>query len=186
MTVEFRGDLFTSYAEEYFARYPIFKHVADRVGNNSFFITGATGLFGSWILAFLHWTIKRKFAEPKVAILARNKTSVFPSWFEVVEGDVRNFRLDKIKYDYFIHLAAPSALNTNQGMKDLEKFDILSTGTRHVLDLAKNLARKRVLVASSGAVFGGFDQAEFIQFLSMMGQHLFMLVQTKDSVWVRK
>ena len=66
MTDEFRGDLFTSYAEEYFARYPIFKHVADRVGNNSFFITGATGLFGSWILAFLHWTIKRKFAEPRL------------------------------------------------------------------------------------------------------------------------
>ena len=28
MTVEFRG-LVYSYAEEYFARYPIFKHVAD-------------------------------------------------------------------------------------------------------------------------------------------------------------
>ena len=159
MIDESRVDLFTSHAEEYFARYPLFKHVADRVGNNSFFITGATGLFGSWILAFLNWTIKRKFAEPKIAILSRNKTIVFPSWFEVVEGDVRNFRLDKTKYDYFIHLAAPSALNTNHGMKDLEKFDILGRGTRHVLDLAQNLARKRVLVASSGAVFGGFDSS---------------------------
>ena len=159
MTDEFRGDLFTSYAEEYFAKYPIFKHVADRVGDNSFFITGATGLFGSWILAFLNWTIKRKFAEPKIAILSRNKTSVFPRRFNVVEGDVRNFRLDKTKYDYFIHLAAPSALDTNLGMNDLEKFDILSTGTRRVLDLAQNLARKRVLVASSGAVFGGFDSS---------------------------
>lgn len=159
MINESRVDLFTSHAEEYFARYPLFKHVADRVGNNSFFITGATGLFGSWILAFLNWTIKRKFAEPKIAILSRNKTIVFPRWFEVVEGDVRNFRLDKTKYDYFIHLAAPSALNTNQGMKDLEKFDILGRGTQHVLDLAQNLARKRVLVASSGAVFGGFDSS---------------------------
>ncbi len=159
MIDESRVDLFTSHAEEYFARYPLFKHVADRVGNNSFFITGATGLFGSWILAFLNWTIKRKFAEPKIAILSRNKTIVFPRWFEVVEGDVRNFRLDKTKYDYFIHLAAPSAFNTNQGMKDLEKFDILGRGTRHVLDLAQNLARKRVLVASSGAVFGGFDSS---------------------------
>ena len=159
MINESRVDLFTSHAEEYFARYPLFKHVADRVGNNSFFITGATGLFGSWILAFLNWTIKRKLAEPKIAILSRNKTIVFPRWFEVVEGDVRNFRLDKTKYDYFIHLAAPSALNTNQGMKDLEKFDILGRGTQHVLDLAQNLARKRVLVASSGAVFGGFDSS---------------------------
>ena len=159
MIDESRVDFFTSHAEEYFARYPLFKQVADRVWTNSFFITGATGLFGSWILAFLNWTIKRKFAEPKIAILSRNKTIVFPRWFEVVEGDVRNFRLDKTKYDYFIHLAAPSALNTNQGMKDLEKFDILGRGTRHVLDLAQNLARKRVLVASSGAVFGGFDSS---------------------------
>ena len=159
MIDKFRRELLASYAEEYFAEYPAFKLLANRVQDNSFFITGATGLFGSWILAFLHWTIKLKLAEPQVSILSRSKTSLSPRWFEVIEGDVRNFHLGKTKFDYFIHLAAPSALDTNNGMKDLEKFDMLSKGTRRVLDLAKNLARKRVLVTSSGAVFGGFDSS---------------------------
>ena len=154
-----RGELLDCYAEQYFGEHQIFRVLADKIQDNSFFITGATGLFGSWMMAFLHWTVKRKFAEPKVAILTRSKIRCSQCWFDVIEGDIKDFQLGRTAFDYFIHLAAPTAQDTYQGMKDLEKFDMLSIGTRRVLDYAMNLANKRVLIASSGAVFGGFDKS---------------------------
>ena len=88
-----RGELLDCYAEQYFGEHQIFRVLADKIQDNSFFITGATGLFGSWMMAFLHWTVKRKFAEPKVAILTRSKIRCSQCWFDVIGEISRTFNL---------------------------------------------------------------------------------------------
>ena len=49
-----RGDLLDCYAEQYFGEHHIFKVLADKVQDNSFFITGATVLFNFMDNGFLH------------------------------------------------------------------------------------------------------------------------------------
>ena len=51
---KFNNDaLLTSFAFDFFDRQTAFKHLAQEVGNSSFFITGGSGLFDSWLLSFL-------------------------------------------------------------------------------------------------------------------------------------
>ena len=145
-----------TYAENFFDEHQAFIGIANKVGNNSFFITGATGLFGNWVLAFLLWTAKRNLAEPRISVLSRNLPILSFKNVQVVEGDIRTFKLENQKFDYLLHLAAPSASDTFHGMDDLAKFDVLNNGMRNVLNVAQKIVRRRTLVTSSGAVFGGF------------------------------
>ncbi len=68
----FKNDpLLARYAFNFFDRHIAFKHLAQEIGNSSFFITGGSGLFGSWILSFFDWAVKRKYSEPELTILSR-------------------------------------------------------------------------------------------------------------------
>ena len=156
MLVEYQKSLMVTYAEKFFDEHQASIELAKKVGNSSFFVTGATGLFGDWVLAFLLWTVKRKLAEPRIAVLSRHRPSVPLKSVQVIEEDVRTFELGSQKFDYLLHLAAPSASDTYYGMDDLSKFDALNNGTRNVLNVAQTNVRGRTLVTSSGAVFGGF------------------------------
>ena len=74
-----RTQLLTCYADNFFDEAPIFSGLASELGDSSFFITGATGLFGSWIINFLHWATKRGFAEPRVMTLVRREAPFLPN-----------------------------------------------------------------------------------------------------------
>ena len=91
--------LLSRYAFNFFDRHIAFKHLAQEMGNSSFFITGGSGLFGAWILSFFNWSVKRKYADPKLTILSRQEFSYSCS-VKFIFGDIKNFK----NYDLNIHI----------------------------------------------------------------------------------
>ena len=122
-----------------------------------FFVTGGTGFFGKSILDYLkrhpdfragdEWTIlsrdPERFKAQNAALLDQPRKIAF------VAGDVRDFKTEG-RYDAIIH-AATAAVTT---MADDEMTSTIVEGTRHVLDFAKSCGAKKILLTSSGAVYG--------------------------------
>ena len=121
------------------------------------FVTGGTGFFGKSILDYLkrhpdfraddEWTIlsrnSEKFKAQNAALLDQGRKIGF------VAGDVRDFKAEG-RYDEIIH-AATAAVTT---LADDEMTSTIVEGTRHVLAFAKSCGAKKILLTSSGAVYG--------------------------------
>lgn len=134
----------------------------EELRNASIFMTGATGLFGRWILpAMLHANAVLGL-NLKVCVLSRNVAAFKRSLsslqtaacVEFVEGNVKNFEFPSQHFDYVIHGATTSAHETFNGETSLEKFNTLVDGTRRVLEFARIAKPRRILFLSSGVVYG--------------------------------
>lgn len=144
-----------SFAYSFFDQHSAFKKVANDCGEKTYFLTGATGLFGSWLLQFFDWCHDRKLAEPKIVALVRRDILYKTSYISIIRGTVENFENPNVSFDRLIHLAAPSARDTFKGMADTEKFWQMARGTQNLIDFATKNVSGRSLFLSSGAVYGG-------------------------------
>jgi len=126
------------------------------------FITGGTGFLGCWILESLVWANHYLNLGASALVLTRDCNSfkkkaphLFSSQeIEFHEGDVRNFCFPDREFPYVIHAAATSASATFQNIDPLISFDTIVEGTRHTLDFAVHCKAKKLLLISSGAVYG--------------------------------
>ena len=140
----------------YFDKHDEFRELAKQVGINNFFITGATGVFGGWFIEYFNWVHARSLGEPMVTILSRRPHSFHFKFLHSIIGDIKDFVHPETSFEYLLHLAAPSARDTFEGMSDVAKLEQLYLGTKRVLEASEALVRKRSLIASSGAIYGGF------------------------------
>lgn len=150
-------DIFTEFAYRYFDEHSHFIELGKRVGDRSIFLTGGTGLFGQWTIAFLKWMRYRHLASPKLTVLTRQGFIDESPYIKQVIGTVETFKFSQEKFDCLIHLAAPSARETYEGMSDQKKLEQLYFGTLNALEFAKHQVVGRCLFVSSGAIYGGFD-----------------------------
>lgn len=124
------------------------------------FVTGGTGFFGYWILAVLR-ALGELGCELRVTVLSRSPERFIHAnpelrgcsdWLRLVQGDVRTLAAPDQPYDWVIHGATDSSADA-QG-RSLELYDILVGGTKRVLEHASQAGARRVLLLSSGAVYG--------------------------------
>lgn len=155
-TIAEKKAIFEQTTFQFFDEKKEFKILADKVGGNSFFITGASGVFGQWIISFFEWTISRGIACPSIRLLLRDATNNKYQSHNCIQGDIVNFEKPSEKFEYLIHLAAPSAKDTFSGMDNSAKLTQLIHGTEHILNFAETNILNRTLMVSSGAVYGGF------------------------------
>lgn len=139
-----------------FDRHPEFRTIAKLIGEKRIFVTGGTGLFGQWVIAFAEWMHRNKLSAPQLTVLSRRDALPRLPFVKTHLGTIDTFEFPPGTFDLLIHLAAPSARDTFNGMTDRDKLDQLYLGTNHVLDFTSRHVRGRSLFASSGAVYGGF------------------------------
>jgi nucleoside-diphosphate-sugar epimerase len=145
--------------EEEFAGLPVEK-VVDGMKNRSILLTGATGFFGKWILSLFRFLNQTHNANIRVYALSRSVSEFFgrePSyrnveWLHWLEGDVRTFEWPFGALDDIIHAATDTSAAAGQRPREL--FDTIVHGTRNVLDQARTAGCRRILLVSSGAVYG--------------------------------
>jgi len=136
-----------------------------RLSNQSIFITGGTGLFGRWLVESMCEANQRLGANIRATILTRNignimsraKKTYHDPAITLIQGDVSDFEFPNEKFSKIIHMAATSAQETFNGADQLAKFQMLVNGTEHVLQLATECEAEKVLLTSSGVVYGSYS-----------------------------
>jgi dTDP-glucose 4,6-dehydratase len=129
----------------------------------SIFLTGGTGFIGSWLVdALLHanealdlglslYLISR---EPQRFLEAmphhRNAEAV-----HIVKADVRFLEHDGRRYDIVIHAATDASAQLNE-LDPLRMAETVVDGTRRALEFARRCGASKMLMMSSGGVYGKF------------------------------
>ena len=125
------------------------------------FVTGGTGFLGCWLLESFIWANEKLALDASALVLTR-RAAAFRKRFpyladnpsvELLEGDVRSFDFPKGQYSHVIH-AATEAPTKDLDDKPLLKFDTMVRGTGRVLEFARQSGARKVLLTSSGAVYG--------------------------------
>lgn len=132
----------------------------DRLRGQRLLITGGTGFIGKWLLASFLLANRKLKLSAKVVVLSRNPEiflKEFPELSEAPEviwiiGDVRDLSADEVgECNFAIHAATDVVANSTP----LQTLNTCITGTRRVLDaISKNKLPRRLLLLSSGAVYG--------------------------------
>lgn len=142
------------------------------------FVTGGTGFFGTWLLATALEANAARDLGLELVVLTRDPHAFRAKapWIAadgavtLVRGDVRTLDTDTLAVGTLAALdgqggrsaggvthvmhaatAASAALNA---ARPSEMFDTIVEGTRRTLDLARAMGARRVLLVSSGAVYG--------------------------------
>ena len=127
----------------------------------SFFITGGTGFFGMWLLeSFAHINDSLALGM-RATVLTRDPASFTKKAphlterpdIKFIQGDIRTFAFPPERFDYIIHAATEASATLNNEAPQ-EMLDAIIGGTRRVLDLAALCGVKKLLLTSSGAVYG--------------------------------
>lgn len=119
-------------------------------------ITGGTGFFGKSILDY-RLRHPEFLSDVEITILSRHPNAFIPENLKLatqtgvtfIAGDVRTFS-SLLHFDTIIH-AATAAVTT---LSDDEMYSTIVGGTRNVINLAKMCGATKLLLTSSGAVYG--------------------------------
>ncbi len=123
------------------------------------FITGGTGFFGLWLLSALR-VLNGQGVEVQACVLSRNPIAFLSRhpqfndqpWLKFITGNVTNFEIPVDRFDLLLHAATETSMEAHAA--PINMFDNITNGTRRVLQLARSCGVRRVLLISSGAVYG--------------------------------
>lgn len=129
--------------------------------DRSFFITGGTGFFGMWLLESFAYVNDALSLGMNAVVLTRDpaafahKAPHLTSRTDLafIAGDIRSFAFPKGGFDYIVHAATEASAKLNEEAPQ-EMLDAIIGGTRHMLDFAAQCGVKKLLLTSSGAVYG--------------------------------
>ncbi len=122
-------------------------------------LTGGTGFFGKSLLA--KWECQ-SHPNRELVILSRDPEHFLshnPAFSKIaqvrfIKGDIRSFSVPRgERFDLVIHAATPVDA-THEAINDEKQFEVIADGTEHLLKIASRSGVKRLLLVSSGAVYG--------------------------------
>ncbi len=124
-------------------------------------VTGGTGFFGGWLLEALLWANERLGLDVHATVLTRD-----PAGFRrrrphlasdpvvsLLEGNVLSLEPLDSPFTHVVHAATAASARMN-AEEPLAMFDTIVEGTRRVLEVARRSGARRLLLTSSGAVYG--------------------------------
>lgn len=125
------------------------------------FLTGGTGFFGIWLTeTFLRANLELGLGAA-LTVLTRDEKAFLRRYPHLAgapglrfhSGDIRSFSAPEGSFSHVIHAATPVAPLSSPRLA-WETLDIILAGTRRLLDFAANSGCRRLLLTSSGAVYG--------------------------------
>jgi dTDP-glucose 4,6-dehydratase len=133
----------------------------EELRGNRLFITGGTGFFGCWLLESFVWANDRLNLRASTVVLTRD-----PEGFRLKAphlaghpavalhaGDVRSFSFPEGDFSHVIHAAAEGSAKPTRGQY-LQMLETIIQGTQHTLEFARSCGARKLLLPSSGAVYG--------------------------------
>lgn len=135
----------------------------------TFFITGATGTIGSFIIRALCHIKKHLAIDIKIVAAVRDeetaknmyKSRLKSSYFELYVNDINNSIKYKKNVDYIIHAASPT--NSRYFVENpADVFNSVVLGTKNVLEFAKEKNVESMVYLSSMEVYGDINDPDKI------------------------
>lgn len=123
------------------------------------FIFGGTGFVGKWLLESLIAFNRQSDQAVEISVLSRNPQKfcdAYPHLNQGVKfyaGDIQSFRLPAEKFDFVVHGATDIGLDTPKN-RDRNIVESLFKGTRAILNFCKSCDAGKLLLLSSGSVYG--------------------------------
>jgi len=125
------------------------------------FVTGGTGFIGTWLLESFAWANARLSLDARLVALTRDPAGFAARaphlaggpTIELLRGDVRRYDPPPGAFSHVIHGATASSAALNDE-RPIEMFETIVDGTRRTLEVAEAAGAERVLLLSSGAVYG--------------------------------
>jgi nucleoside-diphosphate-sugar epimerase len=126
------------------------------------FITGGTGFFGCWFLESFCWA-NDKLGLNSIATVLTRDTEKFKNKvphianhpaIQLFEGDVRTFEFPSGNFSHLIHAAVYNESSPVNPDRNLQMFDTILGGLQHVLEFASQSGINKLLLTSTGAVYG--------------------------------
>lgn len=152
-----------------------------KLEHSVFYVTGATGMIGSYITAFLIWLNEEKGLDLEIYILARSARKVRGlfgeyggrDYFHILENDINDRVPDNIRPDFVFHGASPASPQY-YGSNPVETMLPNLIGTYRILERLREVDAKGMVYLSSGAVYGSVesgrvmteDRCGFMDFLA--------------------
>jgi nucleoside-diphosphate-sugar epimerase len=124
-------------------------------------VSGATGFFGMWMLAYFHWLHETRHMSFRVFAISRDPARfqqkhpwiAGAAWLHWITGDIQDFAFPDEPVDYVIHAATDTSAAAGRSPKIL--LNSIIGGTERILACAKACGASRVLLVSSGGAYGG-------------------------------
>src|SRR5207302_4753597 len=125
------------------------------------FITGGTGFFGCWLLESFCYIHQQLDLGASVGFLTRNVSAfsakcphlASASAVTLYAGDIRTFIFPAGQFSHLIHAATDTSVRADCE-SPLQTFGTIVGGTERVLQFASACGAKKLLLTSSGAVYG--------------------------------
>jgi nucleoside-diphosphate-sugar epimerase len=127
-----------------------------KLAGQRIFVTGGTGFVGKWLLATLLDADETLSLACQITVLSRDPEAFLREWPSMrgrvtwVFGDVRDFPLGYEHFDTVIHAATDVVAHASPHAV----FSTCVEGTNRVLELARRSEASRLLLISSGAIYG--------------------------------
>lgn len=125
------------------------------------FVTGGTGFFGAWLLESFAYANRELNLHAELVALSRRPDAFrakMPHLFadgalHLHQGDVRDFTFPDGEFRFVIH-AATEASAKQLAEQPAEMLSTIVAGTERTLQFVAHCRAKRLLLTSSGAVYG--------------------------------
>jgi nucleoside-diphosphate-sugar epimerase len=133
----------------------------EEIRGEQIFITGGTGFFGCWLLETFLWANKQLKLGASASILSRSPKAFLDRMPHIqdrqelhwIQGDVVDFYFPDGDFSFVIHAATEASVKLTKENPG-KIFDTIVNGTRRTIEFAQTHATKKLLLTSSGAVYG--------------------------------
>lgn len=133
----------------------------EEMRNERIFLTGGTGFFGCWLLESFAHINQILELNAHVTVLTRNSAAfaikcphlVANPAITLLPGDVRTFDFPDVEFPFVIH-AATEASAKQAANQPLEMLTTIIDGTERTLKFAASHGTRKLLLTSSGGVYG--------------------------------
>lgn len=136
----------------------ILAHTADlwpALKGQHLFLTGGTGFVGRWLVeSFQHANQELHLGATLTILSRRPPLSSNPASVTYWTGDIRSFPFPPGQYSHIIHGATEVVAPATNPRERLELWDVIANGTRRLVEFAGQAGTERLLILSSGAVYG--------------------------------
>jgi dTDP-glucose 4,6-dehydratase len=134
----------------------------EEMRNNKIFITGGTGFFGCWLLESFSYINRQLNLNARATVLTRDPAAFAMKCphlaadpaLAFLAGDVRSFSFPDGDFPYIIHAATEASGRQAAEQPPLDRLTTIIDGTARVLHFAETHVTRKLLLTSSGAVYG--------------------------------